>query len=75
MNNNAIILREMRRKKNLTLKDVADKLSLDRTTVGKWELGITFPRADKAIELAEIYGCTMDELYEAWRASKRSAAI
>ena len=64
------MLREMRQARDLTLQDVADKLNLDRTTIGKWELGLSFPRPDVAQNLAALYGCSMDDLYNAWNKAR-----
>ena len=46
----------------LTVKDLADKLNVDRSTVTKWELGLSFPKTKLLIELSKIFGCTVDEL-------------
>ena len=46
----------------LTQKELADKLNVDRSTVAKWELGMSFPKRKVLIELSELFGCTTDEL-------------
>ena len=47
---------------NLTQSAIAEKLGISRTTVAMWETGESLPRADKLPQLAEILGCTVDEL-------------
>jgi transcriptional regulator with XRE-family HTH domain len=41
--NFAARIRSMRREANLTQQGLADVLGADRTTVARWELGITAP--------------------------------
>lgn len=46
----------------LTQEELAKKLSVDRSTVAKWETEKSLPRAGVLIKLAKIFGCTVDEL-------------
>lgn len=55
-------LKEMRLKANLLQQDVADALKINRSTVAKWETGETLPRADKLMDIAKLYGCSVDDL-------------
>lgn len=55
-------LKELREANNLTQQQLADMLGLDRTTVGKWEIGASLPRGATLIKLARIFKCTTDEL-------------
>lgn len=55
-------LRELREKKGLSQKKLADKLGVGRTTVTLWELGINKPRIDMLPNLAKILGCKVDAL-------------
>ncbi len=52
-----------RKQKEISQNGLADLLGLDQTTVGKWELGKSFPRISTLKKLSEIYGCTIDELF------------
>lgn len=54
----------MRKKAGFLQADVADRLCIDRSTVAKWETGEAMPRADKLPLLAQLLGCTIDELFE-----------
>ena len=40
------------------------KLNVDRSTVSKWESGDALPRSDKLPELAQIFGCSIDDLFD-----------
>ena len=49
-------------KRKVTQEDLALFLSVDRSTVAKWETGMSFPRAGTLKKLAAYFGCTIDEL-------------
>ena len=50
-----INLRTLRVQKNLSQQDIADRLSINRTTYTKWELGVSEPSLTMLLKLAEIY--------------------
>ncbi len=45
-----------------TQREVAKAVGVKESAVSKWERGIAKPRADKLPKLAELYGCTIEEL-------------
>ena len=57
-------LRALRISAGLKQKDVADRLGISQVSVWQWESGVTLPRADKLPAIAELYGCTIDELFD-----------
>lgn len=56
-------LKSLREQAKLTQEDIAYKLNIDRSTIAKWETGEAMPRANKLPQLAQILGCTIDELF------------
>jgi len=56
-------LKEKRESLNLTQQDIAEKLNISRTTVSMWETGDSNPRTDKLPQLAELLGCSIDDLF------------
>lgn len=58
-------LTELRIRANLLQEEVAAALNINRSTVAKWETGVSSPRADKLPALARLYGCSIDELFKA----------
>lgn len=58
-----MIIRELREKKGLSMTCLASSIGVTRMAVSKWELGLTYPSADKLPALADLLGCTIDELY------------
>ena len=55
-------LAELRKAKGLSQEELADKLGVSRQAVSKWERGEASPDTDNLIELAKIYGISLDEL-------------
>lgn len=56
---NMINLRKLRQ---LTQEEVADKIGVTRQSVAKWESGETVPDLEKCRLLAELFGVTLDDL-------------
>lgn len=48
----------------LTQTAISEALKIDRSTVAKWESGEANPRADKLPALAELLGCSIDDLFD-----------
>lgn len=53
---------ELRKEKNLSQEEVAEKLNVTRQTISKWETNQSTPDFDKIIPLCELYGISADEL-------------
>lgn len=58
-------IRELREARGLTMTQLAAAMGVTLVAVSKWELGQAMPSADKLPRLAEVLGCTIDELYRA----------
>lgn len=52
-----------RLRKNMTQEDLAEKLSVSRQTISKWEMDSALPEMEKAIELCKIFNCSLDNLF------------
>lgn len=57
-----ISFRSARKKAGISVLEAAEKLGLSDVAIYMWETGQTKPRTDKLVKLAEIYGCTVDDL-------------
>ncbi len=55
-------LYELRKEKNLSQEEVAEKLNVSRQTVSKWETNQTTPDFDKIVPLCELFGISTEEL-------------
>ncbi len=56
---NLVCLRKM---KQMTQEDVAERVGVTRQAVAKWESGETTPDLYKCKSLAELFGVTLDDL-------------
>lgn len=63
----------LRQEKGLTQGNIAEAFGIRTSTVSMWETGDSLPRADKLYRLAEIFGCTVDDLLEALKKRRESA--
>ena len=54
---------ELRRKAELTQRDLALKIGVTRSAVGNYEQGVSFPREDVLYRLFDALGCTPNELF------------
>lgn len=59
---NGNLLRELRKEKGLTQKELAEKLGIVAKTVSKWETGRGFPDLSTLSELSEIFGVSEKSL-------------
>lgn len=62
MNQLAQKIRVLRTAKNLSQDELAEKLYISRQAVSKWENGEATPDIDKLVQLAEIFGVSLDYL-------------
>lgn len=53
---------KLRKEKNLSQEDVADKLNVTRQTVSKWETNQSTPDFDKIVPLCELFEISTEEL-------------
>ena len=57
-----LFVTELRKKKNLAQKDLAEKLYVSDKTVSKWERGLSMPNVVLLIPIADILDVTVTEL-------------
>lgn len=57
-----MVVKSKRLKKNITQDELARMLGVTQQAVMKWENGSSQPRAARLPKLADILGCTVDEL-------------
>lgn len=51
-----------RKEKGLTQVQLAAELDVSPAAVAMWETNERVPRMDKLLAMAELFGCTLDEL-------------
>lgn len=57
-------LRKQRTKNNLSQERLAEKMSVSRQTVSKWENGDTYPSMGHILMLTDILNCSMDDFVD-----------
>lgn len=65
-------LYELRKKKNLSQENAAEKLNVTRQTISKWETNQSTPDFDKIIPLCELYEISTDELLRGYEKSNQT---
>ena len=55
-------LRKQRNLVGISQERLAEKMSVSRQTISKWENGDSYPSTRHIFELAEIFGCGVNEL-------------
>ena len=55
-------LQELRKQKELTQEELAEKLYVSRAAVSKWESGRGYPNIESLKEIAKFFSVTVDEL-------------
>ena len=55
-------LKKMRKKKNLSQEELAEKVRVSRQSVSKWETGDAYPEMNNLLELCKIFKCQINDL-------------
>lgn len=62
-------LKELRKEKNITQEQLAERMGVSRRTVSRWETGSNMPDLDILIELTDYYDVELRELLDGERKS------
>lgn len=54
--------KEMRKKAGLTQREAGAALGISCAAVAQWETDLTMPSGKRLLEVAALYGCSVDEL-------------
>lgn len=55
-------IKKYREAAGMNQKDLADKLNVNQTAVSMWETGKVTPRYDKLAKMAQMFGCSIEDL-------------
>ena len=55
-------IKQLREAAGMKQSELADRMNVRPPTVFKWENGMANPTIANLIQLAEIFGCTLDEV-------------
>ena len=57
-------IKQLRKDNSMTQEDLAEKLSVSRQTISKWETSVTIPDADNIVAISKLFDITTDELLD-----------
>ena len=55
-------LKKLRKSKNMSQEDLAEKVNVSRQSVSKWETGEAYPEMNNILELCKIFNCNINDL-------------
>lgn len=58
-------LKQLRLNAQFSQERLAEEMQVSQQAIAKWENGSSMPTADKFPKLAQVLGCTIDELFRA----------
>ena len=67
-------IKELRRSKGMSQKDIADKLGVTSQAVSKWENDSQLPEMTMLPDIASLFGIQIDDLFE-YSTEKRYESI
>ncbi len=68
-------LYELRRKKNMSQEEMAEKLNVSRQTISKWETNQTQPDFDKIIPICQLFDISSEELLTGKKTSQNPVKL
>ncbi len=68
-------LPKLRKEKNYSQEQLAEKLNVSRQAISKWESGSSYPDMEKMIEICKIFDCTLDQLMDDGVISKNKETV
>ncbi|WP_049660428.1 helix-turn-helix domain-containing protein [Bacillus sp. FJAT-27231] len=71
----AAFIRELRKSKNMTQKELAERLNITDKAVSKWERGLSYPDISILSSLADILGVSVSELLNGERSAESSPEL
>ena len=66
-----VFLKELRKEKNITQEELAEKMGVARRTVSRWETGANMPDIDILIDISDFYGVDLREILDGERKNKQ----
>lgn len=66
---------KLRKKAEMTQSELAERLNMTRQAISKYECGDSFPNISILIEVADVFGITLDELISSGHPTDKETAI
>lgn len=55
-------IKQFREAAKMTKTDLARRMGVTRQAVSSWERGVSYPTAANLLQMAALFGCSVDEL-------------
>ncbi len=68
-------IKELRKEKGLTQKEMGDKLNITDKAISKWERGLSFPDISMLNSLADFFEVDISELLNCERGAKQEVDV
>lgn len=68
-------IQKLRKQRGLSQEALAEKVTVTRQTISKWELGVSMPDIAKLGELSELLNVSIDEILGNERAAKLAESV
>lgn len=59
-----MLIKQKRKQNGISQKELAQRLGVKQASVCLWESGKNLPRVGRLQKIAEILGCTVEDLFE-----------
>ncbi len=69
------VIKDLRNQKHIYQQELADALSVSKSTVAMWETNKRIPDASMLVKIADYFDTTVDYLLESDRTQKESTSI
>ena len=67
-------LQKLRKERGWSQEELANRITVSRQAVSKWELGTAVPDTDNIVQLSELFGVTTDYLIKDRRKGQKRGA-
>lgn len=63
----------LRKVNDITQEELAERLSVSRQTISKWEMNQAYPEIPKLIEIGNVFHCKLDGIFRLYQQSSKIA--
>lgn len=63
---------ELRKKKNFTQEELAEKLEVKQNTISNWENGVSKPDVDMCVKIAKVLKCKVSVVIDCFIGTKEA---
>lgn len=57
-------IKELRKKQDITQKELAEKLGIERSKISQWETGYCLPKVTELPKIAKALNCNISDFFD-----------